>query len=138
MRKRRAGMEICMDIVKVGIMGITGVLVAVLLQKEKKEYSFFVSLAIAICIFVFALTKVETVLAFVEKMEGMVNVDSRYILLVMKMIGISYAAEFAAGICRDAGYSAVAGQIETFAKISILVISVPVLTVFLETLEHFI
>lgn len=138
MRKRRAGMEICMDIVKVGIMGITGVLVAVLLQKEKKEYSFFVSLAIAICIFVFALTKVETVLAFVEKMEGMVNVDSRYILLVMKMIGISYAAEFAAGICKDAGYSAVAGQIETFAKISILVISVPVLTVFLETLEHFI
>lgn len=127
-----------MDIVKVGIMGITGVLVAVLLQKEKKEYSFFVSLAIAICIFVFALTKVETVLAFVEKMEGMVNVDSRYILLVMKMIGISYAAEFAAGICKDAGYSAVAGQIETFAKISILVISVPVLTVFLETLEHFI
>ncbi len=127
-----------MDIVKVGMMGITGVLVAVLLQKEKKEYSFFISLAIAICIFVFALTKLETVLAFVEKMEGMVQVDSRYILLVMKMIGISYAAEFAAGICKDAGYSAVAGQIETFAKISILVISVPVLTVFLETLERFI
>ncbi len=127
-----------MDIVKVGMMGITGVLVAVLLQKEKKEYSFFISLAIAICIFVFALTKLETVLAFVKKMEGMVQVDSRYILLVMKMIGISYAAEFAAGICKDAGYSAVAGQIETFAKISILVISVPVLTVFLETLERFI
>lgn len=127
-----------MDIVKVGMMGITGVLVAVLLQKEKKEYSFFISLAIAVCIFVFALTKLETVLAFVEKMEGMVQVDSRYILLVMKMIGISYAAEFAAGICKDAGYSAVAGQIETFAKISILVISVPVLTVFLETLERFI
>lgn len=127
-----------MDIVKVGIMGITGVLVAVLLQKEKKEYSFFISLAIAICIFVFALTKLETVLTFVKKMEGMVQVDSRYILLVMKMIGISYAAEFATGICKDAGYSAVAGQIETFAKISILVISVPVLTVFLETLERFI
>ena len=127
-----------MDIVKVGMMGITGVLVAVLLQKEKKEYSFFISLAIAVCIFVFALTKLETVLTFVEKMEGMVQVDSRYILLVMKMIGISYAAEFAAGICKDAGYSAVAGPIETFAKISILVISVPVLTVFLETLERFI
>ena len=127
-----------MDIVKVGMMGITGVLVAVLLQKEKKEYSFFISLAIAICIFVFALTKLETVLTFVKKMEGMVQVDSRYILLVMKMIGISYAAEFAAGICKDVGYSAVAGQIETFAKISILVISVPVLTVFLETLERFI
>ncbi|MGN0353024.1 MAG: SpoIIIAC/SpoIIIAD family protein [Roseburia sp.] len=126
-----------MDIFKVGMMGITGVLTAVLLQKEKKEYSFFISLAIAICIFMFMLSKIETLLTFIEKMESMVMVDSRYILLIMKMIGISYAAEFAVGICKDAGYSSIAGQIETFAKISILVISIPVLTVFLETLEQF-
>lgn len=127
-----------MDIIKVGIMGVTGVLTAILLQKEKKEYSFFVSLAISICIFMFVLTKIETLLAFIEKMESMIMVDSRYILLIVKMIGISYAAEFAVGICKDAGYSSIAGQIETFAKISILVISIPVLTVFLETLERFI
>lgn len=126
-----------MDIFKVGMMGITGVLTAVLLQKEKKEYSFFISLAIAICIFMFMLSKIETLLTFIEKMESMVMVDSRYIFLIMKMIGISYAAEFAVGICRDAGYSSIAGQIETFAKISILVVSIPVLTVFLETLEKF-
>lgn len=126
-----------MDIFKVGMMGITGVLTAVLLQKEKKEYSFFISLAIAVCIFMFLLSKMETLFTFIQKMEHMVMVDSRYILLIMKMVGISYAAEFAVGICKDAGYSSIAGQIEIFAKISILVISIPVLTVFLETLERF-
>lgn len=127
-----------MDIIKVGIMGITGVLTAVLLQKEKKEYSFFIGLAISVCIFLFVLTKIETLFAFIQKMESMIAVDSRYIRLIMKMIGISYAAEFAVGICKDAGYHSIAGQMETFAKISILVISIPVLTVFLETLERFI
>ncbi len=126
-----------MDILKVGMMGITGVLTALLLQKEKKEYSFFITLSIGVCIFMFILSKIETLLEFVEKMESMVMVDGRYLLLVMKMVGISYAAEFAVGICKDAGYGSIAGQIETFAKISILVISIPVLTVFLETLEQF-
>lgn len=33
-------------------------------------------------------------------------------------------------ICKDAGYAAVGNQIELFAKLSILVLSIPVLTVF--------
>ena len=46
-------------------------------------------------------------------------------------------SEFSANLCRDAGYQAVAGQIEMFGKLSILVISMPVLLVLLETLEGF-
>ena len=40
-------------------------------------------------------------------------------------------------ICKDAGYSAIAGQIELFAKLSILVVSLPVLGTFLDVLENF-
>ena len=43
------------------------------------------------------------------------------------MVGITYAAEFAVNVCRDSGYGAIAGQIENFAKMSILVVSLPVL-----------
>jgi stage III sporulation protein AD len=53
------------------------------------------------------------------------------------MVGITYAAEFAMNICKDAGYAAVGNQIELFAKLSILVLSIPVLTVFLETVGSF-
>ena len=38
---------------------------------------------------------------------------------------------------KDAGYAAVGNQIELFAKLSILVLSIPVLTVFLETVGSF-
>lgn len=126
-----------MNILKIGILGIAGVFLALILRKERGEYSAFISLAVCICIFVYILTKVETLLAFIGKLDGWVIVDNRYFALILKMIGITYVAEFAMNICKDAGYSAIAGQIELFAKLSILVVSLPVLGTFLDVLENF-
>ncbi len=123
-----------MDILKIAVLGIAGVLTALVLKQEKEEYSLFTSITVCICIFVYLLTKVETILNFTERMENLIAVDSRYIALVIKMVGITYVAEFAINICRDAGYSAIGNQIEIFAKMSILVVSLPVLTAFLETI----
>lgn len=126
-----------MDIVKIGILGMAGVLLAIPLKKGKSEYSLFISMAVCICIFVYIITKIQTVLDFAKKLESLITIDSSYIALVIKMVGITYAAEFAVNICRDAGYSAIASQIETFAKVSILAVSVPVLMAFLETVGNF-
>ena len=126
-----------MDIIKVVLIGLTGVLAALLLKKEKAEFSTLISLGLSVCICIFTITKVEGILAFVKKIESMLTIDSSYLSIVLRMIGIAYAAEFAASICKDAGYAAVGQQVEIFAKISILVISMPVLTTFLETLEQF-
>ncbi len=126
-----------MDIVKIGILGIAGVLMAIPLRKGKNEYSLFISMTVCICIFVYIITKVQIVLEFTKKLESLTAIDSSYIAIVVKMVGITYAAEFAINICKDAGYSAIAGQIETFAKMSILVVSLPVFMAFLETMGNF-
>lgn len=126
-----------MDIMKIAVLGLAGVLIALLLKKEKSEYSTFISMAVCICIFFYILTKIETVIEFTQRIESMISVDSRYITLIIKMIGITYVAEFAMNICKDAGYAAIGNQIEIFAKLSILVVSVPVLTAFLETIGSF-
>ena len=55
-------------------------------------------------------------------------------LLILKMVGITYVAEFSMNVCKDAGYAAIANQIEVFAKISILAVSLPVFVAFLETI----
>ena len=73
----------------------------------------------------------------VERIQGYIRVNKVYLATLVKMIGITYVAEFAMNICKDAGYAAVGNQIELFAKLSILVLSIPVLTVFLETVGSF-
>ena len=53
------------------------------------------------------------------------------------MVGITYVAEFASGICKDAGYGSLGNQIEIFGKLSILGISMPILLALFGTLETF-
>jgi stage III sporulation protein AD len=55
----------------------------------------------------------------------------------MKMIGITYVAEFSSNLCKDAGYHAVATQIEMFGKLSIMVVSLPVLLALLDMIGSF-
>ena len=49
----------------------------------------------------------------------------------------TYIAEFASGICKDAGYGSLGTQIEIFAKLSILAVSMPILLALLETVKQF-
>lgn len=123
-----------MEIVKIGMMGIAGVFLAILLKKEKSEYGVFISMVVCIVIFFFVVNKMQVIFAFVERLEAMLSIDSSYIALILKMIGIAYAAGFAIDICKDAGYGAIGSQIEMFAKLSILVVSLPVLLTFLEVI----
>ena len=125
-----------MDVVKVGMIGIAGVLLAMLLKKDRSEYSLFISMGVCIAIFAFIISKIQVVLAFIKRLEAMISIDSAYIGLIVKMIGIAYAAGFVMDICKDAGYAAIGNQIEMFAKISILVVSLPVLLTFLEVIAE--
>lgn len=125
-----------MDIVKVGMLAIAGVLLALLLKKEKGEYSLALNLGACIFIFGYILSKIRIVLEFVERLETMIAIESNYIVIILKMIGIAYLAEFTIGICKDAGFGAIGGQVEIFAKISILLVSLPVLLAFLEMIGN--
>lgn len=125
-----------MEVIKIGMMGLAGVLLATMLKKEKSEYGVLISLFACVAIFTFVISKMQVVMAFVERLESMLSIDSSYIGLILKMIGIAYVAGFAMDVCKDAGYSAIGSQIETFAKISILVVSLPVLLTFLEVIGH--
>ena len=120
------------DIVKIGMLAVAGILLAMPLKKEKGEYSSLLSITICIVIFSFVITKIEVVFVFIKQLEGMISIESQYIFIMLKMIGIAYIAEFVIGICKDAGFAAISGQIEVFAKISILVVSLPLFLTFLE------
>ena len=126
-----------MDILKIAVLGIVGTLLGIMLKEQKKEYELFATLGVSLCIFYFIMSKLELVLAVINRMQDYVKLDTGYLAILIKMIGIAYVAEFSSSLCKDAGYQTVAGQIEMFGKLSILVISMPVLLVLLETIGEF-
>ena len=72
-----------------------------------------------------------------RRVRNYLPVETTYLNTLLKMIGITYVAEFSASLCKDAGNQAVAEQIEMFGKLSILALSMPVLLALLETVGEF-
>lgn len=116
-----------MDILKIAVLAVSGVLLALMLKQTKPEYSVFISMAVCICIFIYLLSKLQTVLGYLNQLEALVHVDGIYLDTILKMLGITYITQFASDICKDAGFGAVSSQIELFARVSILFLSFPVL-----------
>lgn len=97
-----------------------------------------VGLAAGMLIFGAVLSCVHAFTELFYRLMERVPVEVEYLEQILKMLGITYVADFSANICRDAGYQAIAGQIELFAKISILVLSIPGIIYILEIVERFV
>ena len=126
-----------MDIIKIAVTGLVSVCMAVLMKELKPQFSVLLSISACILIFYFALSKLNAIAALFSGVTGYMNLKESYLKILLKIIGISYIADFSASICRDAGYSAIAGQIEIFGKISILTVSTPVVLAMLETVTEY-
>ena len=83
----------------------------------------------------YAAGKLEVILKTLRTMESCIGISPVYLSALLKMAGITYIAEFASRICKDAGYGSLGTQIEIFAKLSILAVSMPILLALLETVE---
>ena len=79
----------------------------------------------------------ETIFEAIRRIQELIRTDRIYLETLIKMTGITYIAEFASGICKDAGYGAIGSQIEIFGKLSILAVSMPIMLALLETLQRF-
>ena len=126
-----------MTILAIGAAGIAAVLLAVWLKGVRAEYAVYLVMAAEILFMLSAAGRLEVILDAMERMRGYIRVDSAYLGTLLKMIGITYVAEFASVICRDAGYGALGNQIQILGKLSVLGVSMPVFLALFETLERF-
>ncbi len=123
--------------VRVALLGIAGILMALQLKALKPDYSVYLCLAVSLLIFTFVAEKLTVIVDGLQAIQTYLPVKEGYVEILMKIIGITYIAEFASDLCKDAGYQTVAGQIQIFGKLSVLAVSIPVLTALLETIQTF-
>ena len=126
-----------MTILTAAAAGLTAVLLAVQLKSVKSEYDVYLVMAAGVFIFLYGLGKMEVILDTLAQIRDSIQIEPIYLDMLLRMIGIAYVAEFASGICRDAGYGALGSQIEIFGKLSILAVSMPVFGALLETVQSF-
>ena len=126
-----------MSVLTIGILGIAGALLAVELKGLKGEYGVYLVAAVGLVIFFYGVTKLKTVIETIRQVQSYIRLNRMYLEVLLKMIGITYIAEFSSGICKDAGYGSLGSQIEIFGKLSVLAVSMPILLALLDTVQQF-
>ena len=126
-----------MDMIKIACLGLSGVMLGLILRQAKSSLAEVVSLATCLLIVFYSATKLSSVFEMINSIGSYFSEQKEYFRILLKIIGITYLADFASNICKDAGYSAIAGQIEIFGKISILAISSPIILALLEIIYGF-
>ena len=126
-----------MDIIKISLLGVCGVILGFLMKGTKPEYACFITVGIGLVIMGLAVGKIYYLFESLGKIQETLPVDTEYISTLVKMIGITYIGQFASGICKDAGYGSLGSQIEIFGKLSVLAVSMPILLALLDTVQQF-
>lgn len=124
-----------MDMVKAGMVGVIGVLLAVSLKGHKAEYGVYVALAVCFVMLEYITSYLMRIVSGMELLRGYLRENYSYLALLLKAVGATYACEFCAGICKDAGYGGVAGQVEMLGKVYILSMGMPVLLSLMESIQ---
>lgn len=124
-----------MDMVKIGLAGIVGVLFAVSIKSYKAEYGIYVAVAVCLIILEYIMRYFMQILTGIEQIRGYLHENYQFLAVLLKATGATYACEFCAGICKDAGYGGVAGQVEMLGKLYILSVGMPVLLALMENIQ---
>ena len=124
-----------MDIVKIALIGLAGVLIAIPVKSHKAEYGVYIGLAVCLLILTYSINYFTQILTGMENLQRYLGESFEYLSLLFKAVGAAYVCEFCSGICKDAGYGGIAGQVETMGKMYILLIGMPVLFALMESIQ---
>ena len=115
-------------------LALIGTLLAVFLKESRLPVlGLLIVLTVGAVIFLRLLSPLTQLLETLQSISTKSGFNSYYFMLVLKIIGIAYTAEFGAQLCRDAGQGAVAIKVEFAAKIGIMLIALPIMSAILQS-----
>lgn len=115
------------DIVKISVLAVVCTVVTALIKQYAPSYSSLAQIAALVAVLTFGMTFIKDALSSALELMNVSALQSEYIFLLIKALGIAVTAKFAADACRDSGSSSLAGAVELAAKAAILVLTMPML-----------
>ena len=118
-----------MEIFKIVAFSIVAVVFIVILKSVKKEdFALVLTIISSLVMFGVLLIKLEDITEILTALINKSGINKEYLTLLLKVTGISYVIELATNICKDAGSSSLASKVEMLGKLSIVVLTIPILS----------
>ncbi len=120
----------------IGVAFVTAVS-SILLKSTKPELSFAVTVTGVIVILLFIIESLQGTVAIFSSIAQSTGVENGLLKTIVKIVGVGYLTEFAAGILNDFGSNAVADKVVLGGKITVVFLSLPVLNGLLTMIKGF-
>ena len=102
-------------------------ILGIILQKQGKEYTLVLVLAVSAMGACLALSYIKPVLSFLERLREIGNLDNEVLKILLKSVGIGLIGEICGAICSDSGNSSLAKMLQLLSAAVILWLSLPIL-----------
>ena len=126
-----------MEIFRIIGVGFITAVAAIVLKSTKPELSFAVSVTGVIVIMLLIAEMLENTVSALSSVATLTGVGNGMLKILLKIVGIGYLTEFCAGILNDFGSAAVADKVVLGGKLTVLVLSLPVIERVLELFSAF-
>lgn len=124
-----------MEIFKLIGIGIAGAVAATVIKNVKPEFTGLVILSAGLIMLIYLLNSLGEVVTAFTGLVDKSGLDNRLFAGILKIIGIGYLTEYSAGICEDADAKSLGMKIQLGGKITIFLMSLPILTALIEVVE---
>lgn len=114
-----------MGIFKLASFALLAASVVVLVRVYRPDMALQISIISGLIILGFVISQLSGVVSSLSAFAQRYGIDTSYIGILLKIIGIAYIAQFACEICKDAGESALASKVELGGRIMILAAALP-------------
>lgn len=125
------------EIVKIIGVAFVTTIAAVLLRSTKPELSLAVTITGVIVILLFIVDAMQGALAVFSTITEMTGIENGLLKILLKIVGVGYLTEFGAGVLQDFGGNSVADKVVLGGKITIVILSLPVLEGLLQMIRGF-
>jgi stage III sporulation protein AD len=123
--------------INIALIGIITIIIAIMFKKQREEFSLYIVIGASMLILILGIGKLEVILDAINRLQGYIQLNSAYVGILIKIVGITYVTEISSSLCKDSGYQSIGDQIELVGKLSILAISMPILLAILDTINSF-
>ncbi len=111
--------------IKIAMISLCALILIVILKRTNKEFAFILTIAAAVILFGLIIDDFIEVIKRIYALSSELEGANSYIMLMVKILGITLITQFIIDLCRDSGENALASQTEITSKILILVMVMP-------------
>ena len=124
-----------MELLKILSIGVVGAFVFIYLKSNGSELAGLSIIATGVLLLITVLGYVVTAVGFFSEMASKTGISSEIFILVIKIIAISYLADFTTSLCEDMGAKSIGDKVSFASKIIIFTISSPIIVTLFDVIS---